>query len=204
MASPPRACPSSSRQGDVQLLSSTPADTKKALARSNQNLHDQNHRLKCEMNEAVNKAVGQKKKAEARAAQAEARAAQAEARAAQAEARADHLENVLALPDTDVDTVRVFVWGLVDPSIHLSHNFSYLYTSIHTTKQVAPPSFPSPEVVRSFDFDRLSASTQKAVLDCGGCGIVCSNKAPATNDAPVTNESGGTDAFSLSDGEGEN
>ena len=189
MASPPRACPSSSRQEDVQLLSSTPADTKKALARSNQNLHDQNHRLKCEMNEAVNKAVGQKKKAEARA-------AQAEARAAQAEARADHLENVLALPDTDVDTVRVFLWGLVDPSIHLSHTFSYLYTSIHTTKQVAPPSFPSPEVVCSFDFDRLSASAQKAVLDCGGCGIIS---------APVTNESGATteEAFSLSD-EGEN
>lgn len=81
---------------------------------------------------------------------------------------------------------------------------SYLSTSIHTTKQVVPPPFPSPEVVRSFQFDRLSASTQKAVLDGGGCGIVGFNEAPATDDAPATNESGATDAFSLSDGEGDN
>ena len=113
MASPPRACPSSSRQEDVQLLSTTPADTKKALARSNRNLHDQNHRLKCEMNEAVNKAVGQKKKAEARAAQAEARAAQAETRAAQAEARAAEekarADFLYDLVPEDASTVRVFV-----------------------------------------------------------------------------------------------
>ena len=88
--------------------------------------------------------------------------------------------------------------SLIHPSIHLSHTISYLYTSIRTTKQVAPPPFTSPEVVRSFEFERLSASTQKAVLDCGGCGIVGSNEAPATNDTAGTDH-----AFSLSDGEGE-
>ncbi len=93
--------------------------------------------------------------------------------------------------------------SLINPSISLTP-YPYLYTPIRTTKQVAPPPFPSPEVVRSFQFDRLSASTQKAVLDGGGCGIVGSNKPPATDDAPATNESGETDAFSLSDGEGDN
>lgn len=35
-----------------------------------------------------------------------------------------------------------------------------------------PLPFQSPEPVRSYEFYRLSASTQKAVLDNGGCGIV--------------------------------